>query len=523
MEQVDVLIIGAGPGGLQVALTLGEIQKRNGVPFSYLVADRASSPGSFFERYPVHGRLISNNKLYSGEDPRGRFSERFDWNSLITDDRAVLARDYSREFYPRRELVPQMLAALCERHGLPVVYDFEIDSLCCRDGLFIAASGDRALAARFLVVATGLKPAKVSIPGIDLATPYAEMKAKEHYRDRRTLIIGKGNSGMECGLDIVNEASVIMLASPSPARLAFRTHYVGSIRMTNAMLIENYQLKSQAALLDCQILEIRRDGNEFAVDVAYMHADGERETLNFDEIIAATGFTGQLDLLDEAFPIRRLHGKFPDLDGNFESRDVPGLYFAGALTHGRDYRSHSSSGFIHGFRYNSMILARHLAERLGVREAPPVVAADRIVEHLLDDLENDAGIYLQPGYVGLCYERAADGNWLALGYRTCHRFESETPDPRELRMLVALEYSDAISTFPDPLMMQRHPGNPDESMHIHPVIRVRDGDESLCVNLEENLLNRYRRIPSVRETLERLVAVPHRTNPQTAAASAAAV
>jgi hypothetical protein len=35
---------------------------------------------------------------------------------------------------------------------------------------------------------------------------------------------------------------------------------------------------------------------------------------------------------------------------NFESANVPGLYFAGTVMHGNDFRR-SAGGFIHGFRY----------------------------------------------------------------------------------------------------------------------------------------------------------------------------
>jgi hypothetical protein len=40
---------------------------------------------------------------------------------------------------------------------------------------------------------------------------------------------------------------------------------------------------------------------------------------------------------------------------------VPGLYFAGALAHGHDWRR-SSGGFIHGFRYTARALVKSLRE-----------------------------------------------------------------------------------------------------------------------------------------------------------------
>ena len=149
------------------------------------------------------------------------------------------------------------------------------------------------------------------------------------------------------------------------------------------------------------------------------------QSLKFDAVIAATGFTGNFDFLDQEIKPPSLHGKFPDIDGIFGGRGVDGLYFTGALTHGPDYRSFSSSGFIHGFRYNSMILARHLAERLGAVEAPARIAPDGLCEHLLRELEEDAGIYLQPGYVGRCYLQSGNGIWLDLGHRTRRWFEAE--------------------------------------------------------------------------------------------------
>jgi thioredoxin reductase len=503
--ELDVVIIGAGPGGVQLGLTLGEIKRRTRAEFSYRIVEKESQPGSFFSRFPVHGRLISNNKLYSGRSPESRFSERFDWNSLITEDREILARNYSRDFYPHRDVITQMLRDLCERYRVPVDYEVDVTNLRREpDGGFLVETDSGEVRARFAVVATGLKPAVSTIPGIEHATPYDTIKPAEHYRDKRVLIIGKGNSGFECAKDILNEAAAIMIASPSPVRLAYQTHYVGNVRSVNGILIENYQLKHNAAILDCDITSIERVTDSYRVDVAYKHAHGERETLEFDAVIAATGFTGNFDFLDEAIKPVKLHDKFPDVDGVFQSRDIDGLYFCGALTHGHDYRSFSSSGFIHGFRYNALILARHLAERLGAVEARARISPDEFAGQLLQEFEEDAGIYLQPGYVGRCYLRSGNGTWTDMGYRTRRWFEAE-PVSGVTLLLATLEYGDVHSS-PDVLRILRHPGDPDKSVHIHPVIRARGSGGFEEVHLEESLLNRFAGIPANHQRLENFVA-----------------
>lgn len=505
MEEFDIVIIGAGPGGVQLALTLEEIRRRARTDIKYCVIERGSAPGSFFRRFPVHGQLISNNKLYSGRNPQSRFAERFDWNSLITQERAILTRNYSRDFYPRREVICEMLQDLCSRYDIPIRCNVTVASVEQEaDGAFLIATDRGPIRSRLTVIATGLKPLKAAIPGIELATPYADMNPAAHYRDKHVLIIGKGNSGFECAKDILNEASVIMLASRSPVRLAFQTHYVGSVRSTNTVPIENYQLKHHAAILDCEIRLIERVADTYSVTVAYEHANNEVESLQFDAVIAATGFTGNLEVIDQAVDVPRLHGKFPDVDADFGCRGVEGLYFAGALTHGHDYRAFSSSGFIHGFRYNSIILAHHLAEKLGVVEAQPRVADGRLLDHLIGEFEEDAAIYLQPGYVGRCYRSTHDGAWLDLGYRTRRWFEAASAADSSL-LLATLEYGD-IHAFPNVMEIPRTPGDPDKSVHIHAAVRARSAGRSREIHLEESLLNRFGAIAANRRRLEGFLA-----------------
>jgi hypothetical protein len=53
------------------------------------------------------------------------------------------------------------------------------------------------------------------------------------------------------------------------------------------------------------------------------------------------------------------NGKYPVMTAEYESANVPGLYFAGTLAHGKDHLK-SAGGFIHGFRYTTRALFRIL-------------------------------------------------------------------------------------------------------------------------------------------------------------------
>ncbi len=485
----DVLIIGGGPGGVQTALTYKEICEENNIKPNMVVLEASKKVGNSFTKFPVHGKLISNNKLYTGKPFKSRFSERFDWNSLITKDKNILMRNYSSEFYPKSKYIVEMLNDLVNKYQLPIHTQTKwIGTRKTNDGLFEVETNQGTYISRHVVVATGLTPTPPKIPGSKHITMYENMLPKEYYRDKRVLILGKGNSATECAQDILNEASVIMLASPNSAKLALDTHYVGNIRATNSILAENYQLKHQAALLDCNVKNIEKVEGGFQVTVEYLHANGEVETLFFNEVVAATGFHSNLETLMGDFEIKWLHNKFPSINGRFESTEIENLYFAGAQTHGLDYRMTSTSGFIHGFRYNAKILAHLLAEKSGVIKTRSELIKTDIIDYILEEFNESPDMWLQPGYVGALLQFENE-EWRTLGYRTIHEFNQLSSENSSLVMLT-LEYGD-IHQFKDTFNVPRTPGDADKSVHIHPVIRVKENGEIKMYNLEEHLESRF--------------------------------
>ncbi|QCU08573.1 hypothetical protein BCPR1_01860 [Bacillus paranthracis] len=209
----------------------------------------------------------------------------------------------------------------------------------------------------------------------------------------------------------------------------------------------------------------------------------------FNEIIAATGFEANVELLIHDFDINIIHNKFPSITGVFESTEVKNLYFAGAQTHGLDYKSTSTSGFIHGFRYNSKILAHHIAEKLGMVEREANSVEGCVVDLILDELNNSGELWLQPALVGLLLRKKND-EWNNLGHRTSYEFKEMKVKEGESLVFVTLEYGD-IHEFHDVLNIPRVPGDAAESVHIHPVIHVKIEEDIKENHLEEHLESRF--------------------------------
>ncbi|GGL94780.1 pyridine nucleotide-disulfide oxidoreductase [Streptomyces fumigatiscleroticus] len=405
----DYLIIGAGPAGLQLAAAL----ERDGA--DYVVLERGGVPGAFFTRFPRHRRLISINKVHTGyEDPELRL--RMDWNSLLSDDPELLFTRYSPRYFPPADDMVRYLADYAARTGVRVRYDTAVEKVS-RDGdggFTVTDHTGTQWRARRLVVATGVfLPNLPSIPGIELAERYDTFDTDpESFTGQRVLIIGRGNSAFETADSLMENAAVIHVVGSGSLRLAWQSHYVGHLRALNNNFLDSYQLKSQNALLDGRVLEIRRDADGFTVPVSFERVDEVVKDLRYDRVIVAAGFRFDASIFDDTCaPDLIVDGRFPATTPVGESVNVPGLYFAGTLMQGPSFKK-STTGFIHGFRYSVRALHRALRQRHHGEAWPTAELGDtteRAVDAVITRVNRSSALWQQFGVLGDLLLLAPDG------------------------------------------------------------------------------------------------------------------
>jgi thioredoxin reductase len=355
----DYLILGAGPAGLQLAYCLQQAGR------DYLVLEAGAGPGTFFTKFPRHRTLISNNKVHTGfTDPERNL--RWDWNSLLCDEPKLLFKEYSTRYFPPADVFVRYLQDFANHYRLNIRCNARAAhiSRLPEGGFGVEESCGTVHCCRRLIVATGVtKPYVPPIPGVELAECYTEVSVDpKDFINQRVLILGKGNSAFETADNLAETAAIIHLASPHSVQMAWKTHFVGHLRAVNNNMLDTYQLKSQNAVLDCHVDAIERVGDRYKVSVSYLHAHGEREELCYDRVILCTGFRFDTSIFDEACrPELTIKDRFPRQTCEWQSTNVPDLYFAGTLTQQRDFKK-TTSGFIHGFRYNSRALG-HILER----------------------------------------------------------------------------------------------------------------------------------------------------------------
>jgi thioredoxin reductase len=397
-----LVVVGSGPGGLQMSYCL----RRLGVEHALLSRDDA--PGGMFQRFPLFQRLISWTKPYAVAERGTRAYQWFDWNSLLAQEPQEQAPVWEfmdgTSYYPRRDEMEQGLVAFAERAGVRARYGCEWTGTRREDDGFVLETSDGEYRCDVVVFAIGMtEPWKPDIPGLEAVPHYVDCKAVEAYRDKIVFIIGKRNSGFEVADGLLPLARQIILGSPSPAKWSVIARSLMGSRARYILPYEDYLLAGGALVLDAAIQGVERTEGGWRVRAAGTTVPGDW-AFDVDEVVAATGFTVPLGDLPGLGVATFMQGRLPVQTTFWESATVPGVYFAGSVTQGqaglKKYGVASNSAAVHGFRYNALVLARHLAEtRFGVKLERPTLAASDVVPFLLNEVAEAGELWNQKSYL----------------------------------------------------------------------------------------------------------------------------
>ena len=491
---IDTIILGAGPAGLQLASLL---QKKGR---GYLVLERAEGAGAFFRTFPRHRTLISINKPVTGTtDPE--LNLRMDWNSLLSEDPSALFTRYSERYFPDADDMVRYLEDFARSQRLRIRYRTEIVRIR-RDRHFELEDAEgRVHACRRLVVATGLhRPNVPDIEGIELAQPYTTMSIDpQRYSGQRVLILGKGNSAFETADHLLETAATIHVAGPRSIKMAWRTHYVGHLRAVNNNFLDTYQLKSQNALLDASVKKIEKRGDKFVVTASFVRADEMHKDIEYDAVLNCTGFRFDDGLFEgEARPELTLGGRFPDQTEEWESANVPDLYFAGTLMQVRDFKK-STSGFIHGFRYCVRALFRILERKYYGQGWPSralPATPDAITDAIIARVNRTSCLWQQFGFladlVELTPPEARYFEELPVDY-----IHARSSDAARDYLVITLDYGpdhDKVDPFDvnEGRITQSEVRSAGDSQYLHPIVRLyRSGELVREHHVTENLENEW--------------------------------
>jgi thioredoxin reductase len=470
----DYLIIGAGPGGLQLGYFLQKAQR------NYLILEANSGPGSFFKSFPRHRMLISTNKVYTGfHDPE--LNLRFDWNSLLSDSEELLFKNFSKRYFADASDLVRYFTSYANYYRLNIKYETQVVRVTRNNRFKVLDRNGVTYSCRCLIIASGLwKSYLPPIPGIELVERYAEVSIEPNdFLNQTVLILGKGNSGFETADNLISTAALIHVASPNPVKLAWKTHFVGHLRAVNNNFIDTYQLKTQNGVLDATIEKIERRDNKFRVLLTYTHANGQTAELFYDRVIACTGFCFDDSIFDESCrPELVMDDRLPAQTSEWESTNVKDLYMAGTLMQMRDYKK-TASGFMKGFRYNLRSLHRIFEQKYHGNALPYrtiKATIQGLADAMLERINKSSALWQQFGFLCDLIVLLDDG-------QDAHYYEElpvdyvhDTDLGQNQYYIVTLEFGEMMG---DPLSVHRDPDprKGEDSKFLHPVIRYYSGPD----------------------------------------------
>jgi thioredoxin reductase (NADPH) len=338
MEQTDVLIVGAGPIGIELALHL----KKLGIDYLHLEAGPLGR--TLQELWPPNTRFLSGPDEiclpgYPFDSPA---QDRPTAEEYLAYLRGVVR--HARLEIRTHEKVTQVQSG----EG-----GFELTSL--RHGV------QRRIGCKRLVLATGdmHRPRLLDVPGRDLPHVHHTLQDPGVYFGCEVLIVG--------GLNSAVEAAIRLFHIGARVSLSYRRDALDSQRISHKLLpiAETLIDKGHIHFLPrTAVVEITPDKTLLAPTAAdHDPTDAPRITRTPDFVLPLIGFEADISLMLQAGVAFETPNSPPQLNKGTMETDVPGLYIAGTASAGNTY---GHEEFIETSHPHVERIVGHLRERMEV-------------------------------------------------------------------------------------------------------------------------------------------------------------
>lgn len=317
MEILDILIIGAGPIGLNCAL---EAEKYN---LTYLIVEKGTIVNSLYN-YPLYMRFFSTaEKLEIAEIP-------------FISTAPKPGRQEALEYYQ----------AIARQKNLNINLYETVLNVTKTNGVFHVQTSKSAYAAKTVIIATGFYdiPNMMNIPGEQLSKVKHYYTEPYPYAKQKIVVVGSSNSAVDAALETYRKGAEVTM-------IIRHGEISKSVKYWVKPDIENRILEgSIKAHFSSELVEITENS------VIFKDENGNIQEIENDFVLAMTGY-----LPDFAFLTKigiDLQGEClnPFYDPETMETNVPNLYLAGVVCGGKD----THLWFIENSRIHAEIIVRNI-------------------------------------------------------------------------------------------------------------------------------------------------------------------
>ncbi len=297
MKNWDVIIVGAGPIGLNCAL---EAEKAG---LSYLIIEKGTIVNSLFN-YPLYMTFFSTaEKLEIAGIP---------FISTAPKPGRREALEYYQGIARQREIRLHL-------------YE-EVQTVEKRKEGFQVKTNKAEYAAAHVIIATGFYdiPKLMNIPGEDLPKVKHYYSEPYPYAAQKVVVIGGSNSAVDAALETYRKGAEVTM-------IVRHQTISDSVKYWVRPDIDNRIAEgSIAAHFGAELLEIKERS------VVFRTADGKTQEIENDFVLAMTGYLPNFDLLSRCGIELQGDCLNPVYDEKTMETNVPGLYLAGVVCGGMD-------------------------------------------------------------------------------------------------------------------------------------------------------------------------------------------
>lgn len=316
MEILDVLIIGAGPIGLNCALEA----EKNGL--SYVIIEKGTIVNSLYN-YPLYMRFFSTaDKLEIAEIP------------FITTSPK-----------PGRQDALEYYQGIARQKALKIkLYEKVIN--ISKNELFEIQTSKAKYLAKNVIIATGFYdiPKLLNVPGENLPKVKHYYTEPYPYANQKIVVIGASNSAVDAALETYRKgAEVTMIIKGSEIS--------NSVKYWVKPDIENRILEgSIKAFFNAEMQEIKDSTVIFKDDRGSIHE------IENDFVLAMTGYLPDFDFLKNSGILLRNENLIPMYNPETMETNIKNLYLAGVVCGGKD----THLWFIENSRIHANLIMRHI-------------------------------------------------------------------------------------------------------------------------------------------------------------------
>ncbi len=320
MEVLDVLIIGAGPIGLNCALEA----EKNGL--NYLIIEKGTIVNSLYH-YPLYMRFFSTaEKLEIAEIP------------FITTSPK-----------PGRQDALEYYQGIARRRGLKINLYEKVVKLS-KNEIFEVGTSKGNYLAKNVIIATGFYdiPNLLNLPGENLPKVQHYYTEPYPYANQKVVVVGASNSAVDAALETYRKGAEVTMIIKS-------SEISKSVKYWVKPDIENRIAEgSIKAYFNAEMQEIKES------TVIFKDETGNIHEIENDFVLAMTGYLPDFDFLKNSGIELKGESLVPAYNPETMETNVENLYLAGVVCGGKD----THLWFIENSRIHAEIIIKHISEKI---------------------------------------------------------------------------------------------------------------------------------------------------------------